>query len=292
MGSEMCIRDSYNTITDNWAASADFGTDGSAVEIYGGIGSLVHHNTASNNRTFTELGNNRSADTTYAYNQVTSSLRDSEFLITRGDADFFGPVRGTVAVNNSVKLTGANSLGFSCYAGCTAGYFSLYNNVLDVAGRIGYLEGTMTGGNNVYWRGSMAGLQLMSGDRYVDPQFRGARLIPSSNSPLVDAGRPSPMKKDLSGRKVGVDGNGDGRRGADIGAYEAKAQGHSGHKGGKGGKGTKGGKGGKGGKNHPHSAHHGGKGHHGHGHAAHHGGKNHGGKGHHGGKNHRLASRT
>ena len=64
----------YNTITDNWAASADFGTDGSAVEIYGGIGTSVHHNTASNNRTFTELGNNRSADTTYAYNQVTSSL--------------------------------------------------------------------------------------------------------------------------------------------------------------------------------------------------------------------------
>ena len=134
----------YNTITDNWAASADFGTDGSAVEIYGGIGTLVHHNTASNNRTFTELGNNRSADTTYAYNQVTSSLRDTEFLITRGDADFFGPIRGTVAVNNSVKLTGANSLGFSCYAGCTAAYFMLYNNVLDVAGRIGYLEGSMT----------------------------------------------------------------------------------------------------------------------------------------------------
>ena len=227
----------YNTITDNWAASADFGTDGSAVEIYGGIGSLVHHNTASNNRTFTELGNNRSADTTYAYNQVTSSLRDTEFLITRGDADYFGPVRGTVAVNNSVKLTGANSLGFSCYAGCTPAYFMLYNNVLDVAGRIGYLEGSMSGGNNVYWRGSMGGLQLMNGDRYVDPQFKGSRLVPTTKSPLVDAGRPAPMKKDLNGVRVGVDGNGDGRRGADIGAYEAKAKGHRGGKGHQGGKG-------------------------------------------------------
>ena len=153
----------YNSITDNWAASADFGTDGSAVEIYGGIGTLVHHNTASNNRTFTELGNPRSADSTFAYNQVTSSLRDTEFLITRGDADQFGPVRGTVAVNNSVKLTGANSLGFSCYAGCTTGYFMLYNNVLDVAGRIGYLEGSMSGGNNVYWRGSMGGPRRPAG---------------------------------------------------------------------------------------------------------------------------------
>ena len=99
----------------------------------------------------------------------------------------------------------------------------LYNNVLDVAGRIGFLEGSMSGGNNVYWRGSMAGLQLMNGDRYIDPRFKGSRLIPSAKSPLVDAGRPAPMKKDLNGVRVGVDGNGDGRRGADIGAYEAKA---------------------------------------------------------------------
>jgi hypothetical protein len=255
----------YNTINDNWAASADFGTDGSAVEIYGGIGTLVHHNTANNNRTFTELGNNRSADTTYAYNQVTSSLRDTEFLITRGDADYFGPVRGTVAVNNSVKLTGANSLGFSCYAGCTPAYFMLYNNVLDVAGRIGYLEGTMSGGNNVYWRGSMGSLQLMSGDRYTDPQFQGTRLIPTPKSPLVDSGRPAPMKKDLDGHRVGVDGNGDGKGGVDIGAHEAKPDGKTGgHKG------------------HHQPAHHGGKGGKGGHHAGnhHHGGKHH----HHGGK--------
>ena len=175
-------------------------------------------------------------------------------------------------MNNSVKLTGANSLGFSCYAGCTPGYFMLYNNVLDVAGRIGYLEGSMSGGNNVYWRGSMAGLQLMNGDRYVDPRFKGSRLVPSAKSPLVDAGRPSPMKKDLNGVRVGVDGNGDGRRGADIGAYEAKAKGHKGGKGGKGGKGH----GGKGHgartaraaratatPTHVGNAHHGGKHHHG-----------------------------
>jgi hypothetical protein len=262
----------YNTITDNWAPSPDFGTDGSAVEIYGGVGTLVHHNVASNNRTFTELGNARSANTTYAYNQVTSSLKDTEFLITRGSQDYFGPVRGTVAANNSVKLTGSNSLGFSCYAGCTPDLFALYNNVLDVAGRIGYLEGSMSGGNNVYWRGSMNGLHLMPGDRYVDPRFRSGHLVPTAHSPLVDAGRRSVMKKDLDGRRVGVDGNGDGKRGTDIGAYEVRPN--------------------KRGKHHGHHhqlAQHGGKG--GHHHAAHHGGKNHhGGKHHHhhhhGGKHH------
>lgn len=232
----------YNTITDNWAASADFGTDGSAVEIYGGIGTSVHHNLASNNRTFTELGNKRSANTVYAYNQVTSNLTESEFLITRGDADYFGPVTGTKAEFNTVQLTGAKSLGFSCYAGCTPSYFSLSNNVLDVAGRIGYLEGSMAGGNNVYWRGRLDGLKLMSGDRYTDPGFKPGTLVPSAKSPLVDVATQPLMDSDLKGTQTGVDGNGDGKSGADIGAYEVK--GKDGKKGGKSGKG-KHGKGGK-----------------------------------------------
>jgi hypothetical protein len=47
------------------------------------------------------------------------------------------------------------------------------------------------------------------------------------------------MKKDLDGRKVGVDGNGDGRRGTDIGAYEAKPKHRKAH-GGKGHQGVNG----------------------------------------------------
>ena len=78
------------------------------------------------------------------------------------------------------------------------------------------------------------------------------------------------MKKDLDGHRVGVDGNGDGRRGTDIGAYEAKAKGHR-----------------NGGGRH-HLAHHGGKNHH---HGAkhhHHGTKHH----HHGGRHHHHARLT
>lgn len=212
----------FNRITDNWAHSADFGTDGSAVEIYGGIGTVVHHNVAKDNRTFTELGNSRSADTTYAYNVATSSLRDSEFLITRGGNDYFGPVRGTVAVNNTVKLTGSHSRGFVCYAGCTTDLFAMYNNIFDVAGNIGYLEGERAGGNNIYWRGSMWSVTLLPGDRVVDPKFRNGRLGLKSVSPAVDKVKKAAMKRDLRGRKVGVDGNGDGKRGSDIGALEAK----------------------------------------------------------------------
>lgn len=212
----------FNKITDNWAPSADFGTDGSAVEIYGGIGTVVHHNVAKENRTFTELGNSRSADTTYAYNVATSSLKDSEFLITRGSDDYFGPVRGTVAINNTVKLTGSNSRGFLCYAGCSTDLFAMYNNIFDVAGLIGHLEGERAGGNNIYWRGSMWSVTLLPGDRVIDPKFRNGRLGLKANSPAVDQVKKPTMNRDLRGTKVGVDGNGDGKRGSDIGAYEAK----------------------------------------------------------------------
>ena len=229
----------YNVITDNWAPSADFGTDGSAVEIYGGVNTLVHHNSASNNRTFTELGNSRSANTTYSYNEVVSDLRETEFLITRGPDDYFGPVRGTVATNNTVQLNGAKSLGISCYAGCRPDLLTLSNNVLDVAGRIGWVQGSMSGGNNIYWRGSLDGYKMLEGDRFVDPQFKDGTLQPRRISPMVDAGDPTPMPKDLQGQKVGVDGNGDGKAGPDIGAYEAKPKGKKGKKGTKGKRGKK-----------------------------------------------------
>ena len=212
----------FNRIHDNWAPSADFGTDGSAVEIYGGIGTVVHHNIARDNRTFTELGNSRSADTTYAYNVATSSLKDSEFLITRGGNDYFGPVKGTVAVNNTVKLTGSNSTGFVCYAGCTKDLFAMYNNIFDVAGNIGMIEGERSGANNIYWRGNMWSVTLLPGDRVVDPQFRNSKLALKAGSPAVDKATKARFKKDLAGRRVGVDGNGDGKRGRDLGAYEAR----------------------------------------------------------------------
>jgi hypothetical protein len=213
----------FNRIHDNWARSADFGTDGSAVEIYGGIGTVVHHNVARNNRTFTELGNSRSADTTYAYNVATSTLKDSEFLITRGSKDYFGPVRGTVAVNNTVKLSGSNSRGFLCYAGCTKDLFAMYNNIFDVAGLVGHLEGERAGGNNIYWRGSMWSVTLLPGDRVVDPKFVKNRVGLKASSPAIDRVRKATMRRDVRGTRVGVDGNGDGKGGSDIGAVEAKS---------------------------------------------------------------------
>ncbi len=74
------------------------------MEVYGGIGTVVHHNVASNNRTFTELGNKRSANTTYAYNEVTSNLDESEFLITRGDAEALGLKQGDTVYVRATRV--------------------------------------------------------------------------------------------------------------------------------------------------------------------------------------------
>ena len=98
----------------------------------------------------------------------------------------------------------------------------MYNNIFDVAGNIGHLEGKRAGGNNIYWRGSMWSVTLLPGDRVVDPKFRNSRLALSPKSPAVDRVKKAEMKRDLRGTRVGVDGNGDGKRGTDLGAYEAK----------------------------------------------------------------------
>src|SRR5207248_3861944 len=72
----------YSEISGSIACSYDYGRDGAGVEIYGGQRNYIHHNTASNNLTFTELGNSRSADNFYAYNTVTSNIPGSSAAIT------------------------------------------------------------------------------------------------------------------------------------------------------------------------------------------------------------------
>ncbi len=68
-----------NQISGSDAFSYDYGRDGAAVEVYGGQGNHVHHNLAIDNDAFTELGNSRSRDNTFAYNVVRSSLAPTRF---------------------------------------------------------------------------------------------------------------------------------------------------------------------------------------------------------------------
>lgn len=227
-----------NVIEGHRASSADYGHDGAAIEVYGATGTRIQRNVARDNLAFVELGHADTAGTRISYNAVISAHSSASFLITRG-ASAFGPVRDTVATHNSVRLTGARSIGVSCHPNCTQDILKLGSNVIQ-APDTGYAEapdGSLADisiGYNVYddlvddgW----FGLRLTRTDVRAPAAFgaveTGLQLPPAvetvlvlrPTSPAVDIGGPS-WSTDIRYAPAPVDGNGDGRSGADAGAFE------------------------------------------------------------------------
>lgn len=211
-----------NRISGQAAFSYDYGVDGAAVEIYGAIGTRIHHNIARDNKAFTELGNKRSKNTTYSYNAVTSNLKDSEFLVTRGAGSNWGPILNTNVTHNTVKLNGAGSQGFVCYDGCGPDILSLRENVISAAWKVGYADRKFDSARNIFWGGQVQFVQDDS-DRFVSPQFSSARTDDISvdrSSPVVDTGSIGGWATDVTGQALPADGNQDGVTSVDIGAFE------------------------------------------------------------------------
>ena len=211
----------YNTISGHDAFSYDYGRDGSAVEVYGGQDNHIHHNIAENNDAFTELGNSRSRGNTFAHNLVRSTLADSIFLVTRGAQSSFGPVADTRVYKNTVYLTGANSQGFVCHAGCSSSILVMRDNVIQAVWKVGYADAAFDDGNGVYWGGQRQ-FTLGPGSVVADPRFVAppTDLHVQSTSPAVDSGLSLGYAADLDGVAVPQDGNDDGTSTPDRGAYE------------------------------------------------------------------------
>ncbi len=184
----------YNTISGSDTCSRFYGRDGSAVEVYGGQRNTVHHNWASENNNFSELGDPRTADTTYAYNVVTATLTNGHFLTTRGAGSNYGPVLRTKAYNNSVYLTGSAAYAIQCGSGCNSSILSLRNNIVWSADRIGYADNAFDEGDNVFWTpGGQLKLwfpistsSMKTDPRWVAPASGNFHL--QSGSPGRDAG--------------------------------------------------------------------------------------------------------
>ncbi|MEV0994202.1 NosD domain-containing protein [Nonomuraea sp. NPDC050202] len=213
-----------NTITGSYAKSADYGIDGAAVEIFNGDRNRVTHNIARNNETFTELGAQKGKTATgnlFAFNVVTSSRTRGSFLITRGSRHIVGPVKGTIAVHNSVYLPAKNTIGWSCHDGCSPSLLKLRNNVIAVGGEAGWEDGAGADEDGSVYQGRTAKFKLGPKSVAADPKFvsrTDLRLRPGS--PALGRGV-ALTPKWYGGKAFGKDVKGKALSGPlDAGAYQ------------------------------------------------------------------------
>jgi hypothetical protein len=211
----------YNRIDGSDAFSYDYGRDGSAVEVYGGRDNTIVRNVAFDDNAFTELGDSQSAGNTYAYNLFVSSAAKSTFLVTRGAGDSFGPVKGTRIYNTTAVLTGKDSLGVVCYAGCGPDILRLRNDVVAVAhGDALQADAPFDEAHDVFF-GGVSGVRLGPHSIAANPRFRNPRtgnfhLLPSS--PAIGRGVPLGFLRDLVGMRVP-------RSAPDAGCFEYRGAG-------------------------------------------------------------------
>lgn len=213
---------SYNRMIRCIAPSYDFGTDGGAVEWYGFADSnYVHHNFASENKGFMEIGGGSANDTVVAYNV---SIDNGRFSIFHLDNQFQSEVRNFRLENNTIIETGNEAPGWVVFG--FAGLpdpetFILRNNILYIENfQAVSNQSTFTHEHNLYFMGSGVelGFSLGQAELIADPLFmdRSAgnyRL--QSSSPAIDQGLNLSYTLDFDNRPV-YSGSA-----PDLGAYEA-----------------------------------------------------------------------
>ena len=193
-----------NVIRGSDTPSPVYGRDGSAVEVYRGQRNLITQNLAIDNLTFSELGNSESADNTYSYNIIRSSLQTSTFIITRGSGNTYGPVRHTRVFNNSVFFTGSQAEGFICQ-NCGTDILFLRNNIISSPHKAGYASGPLDEDYDLFVGAGIRQFTVGPHTFVGDPKWVGAaagdfQLQPGS--PAINRGQSLGPQVDFAGTKV------------------------------------------------------------------------------------------
>ncbi len=205
---------SYNRFVRCEAPSAEYGTDGGAIEWYGTISnSYVHHNWAEDDDDFIELGGGAINNTVVAYNvSINNNGSFASMHLAKAD-QFYAPISNFRLENNDIVDTGQYTetkwVVFAFGAAPTPGTFMAYNNIFyirDIQGVSDY--GSFTHQNNLYYflsSSAQVGYALGSGEAIANPMFvnPGADdLDLQAGSPAIDAGLNVGLNSDFDGVPV------------------------------------------------------------------------------------------
>ncbi len=137
-----------NTIRRHDIASRDYGRDGAAVEVFAAQHTVIEDNLGTGNQTFTEVGGEpgslETAGLVVRDNRVTNTATRT-FFTTVHAGDAFGTASGVELDDNSVRLTGASSVGVFCGPRCTPKVLHVSGNTISAPGGAVQAEGTYGG---------------------------------------------------------------------------------------------------------------------------------------------------
>ena len=202
---------SYNRFLNCIASSYDFGKDGGAVEWWGvADGVYVHHNWASGNDGFLEVGGGSARNAVVAYNV---SVNNRRFAAIQLSGQFASVVDNFRVENNTIVETpgvekGWDVFWFSSPPGSNS--LILRNNIVyaDWFSTIANLPG-FTHQHNLYFLGSGTSLNfnLNSGEMIAAPAFVGLAAQDfhlQASSPAVNAGQDLGYSGDFEDKPVPV----------------------------------------------------------------------------------------
>jgi hypothetical protein len=218
----------HNTLTSNYGPSPDYGQDGSAIEVFGSINAVIHHNRSHNNPNFTEVGHTRTTGVVFHHNVITAddAAPDGSAGFNLQGTGTYGPVTNISIHHNSVRMadTGFTYQGIIVGPGVTA---SVHNNVVDVP-YCGWFGGQkINEGHNVWygntadiWSTANSGNGIASTSVVADPLF----VSPGTFDLHLKTGSPAINRAFDYGYATDFDGNSRISAGApDAGAYELQA---------------------------------------------------------------------